>query len=700
MNNDFLLLEPSQSEIFRIGRKSDCNLVLEDRYVSREHASIRFENNLWILKNLSQSSGTFCNNLSIDEKTLEDGDILSLGTQKISISIKNKTLQILLIKNNESAPLVFSKNEITIGRKTEIPEAQILSSACPAYLAQVKKEESGYSIKFNNKIFNENKKTKSSFILNENEKINLPWCSLECKDSFLFVHKQTPGFSVEAKNLNVRVDKKQLLKSVDFYLPRGEILAVIGRSGQGKSTLLRLLLGKHKIENDSTLLLNGISYKNEKIRKYIAFLEQEPELRKDLTVQETLELAASITLPKDTTEQEIQDILDNFLELLSLKHLAKSKTASLSGGEARRVALAKELIGSPGLILLDEPLAGLDPVNIKILCYHLRRLSLLGYTIILTTHGYEALEIANKVLVLHKGREAFFGTPEETFLYFDTTSPAKALQSLKESSLEKWEQSSLKERIFPEASEKQKFLFPKIKHSVSCFSYFKILCRQYFRDKGKIFALLLQPLIIGFLFSQTFSKNSSLWIAAFALILSANWFALSLSIREIIQEKNLFSSEIRKGVSPFGILFAKLFFISSIAFFQTLICFGFLNAVLSIAVSPLWLCVAFLSTILPATLLGLLASCLVKNTSQANILLPLLIIPQVILGGALVPIDQMTTIGRMLSALIPAKYNLDCLKNLFLNVSIHSHDLIIPIILACIFYIITWRLFSILGKAK
>ena len=109
---------------------------------------------------------------------------------------------------------------------------------------------------------------------------------------------------------------------------------------------------------------------------------------------------------------------------------------------------------------------------------------------------------------------------------------------------------------------------------------------------------------------------------------------------------------------------------------------------------------AFLSTILPATLLGLLASCLVKNTSQANILLPLLIIPQVILGGALVPIDQMTTIGRMLSALIPAKYNLDCLKNLFLNVSIHSQDLIVPIILACIFYIITWRLFSILGKAK
>ena len=210
MNNDFLLLEPSQSEIFRIGRKSDCNLVLEDRYVSREHASIRFENDLWILKNLSQSSGTFCNNLAVNEKTLEDGDVLSLGTQKISVSIKNKTLQILLIKNNESAPLIFSKNEITIGRKTEIPEAQILSSACPAYLAQVKKEDSRYTIQFKNKIFNENKKTKSSFVLNENEKINLPWCSLECKDSFLFVHKQTPGFSVEARNLNVRVDKKQL----------------------------------------------------------------------------------------------------------------------------------------------------------------------------------------------------------------------------------------------------------------------------------------------------------------------------------------------------------------------------------------------------------------------------------------------------------------------------------------------------------
>lgn len=700
MKTEFQLIQPDPKKGFKIGRKLDCDLVFEERYVSREHASIHFDSGSWIIKNLSQSIGTLCNNKSINEKILDHGDILSIGPKKLSISIKNNTLQILVIETKETPPLVLSEKEISIGRTSNQEEAKILSSGCPAKLAKVKKIESGAILSFENKVTDSQGKNYSKFKLPQETKVRLPWCTLEHRNEFLFLHRQLPGFSVEARNIQVSIEKKQLLQGIDFYLPPGEILAVIGRSGQGKSSLLRVLLGKLKIHENSTLLLSGISHRNKKIRKYIAFLEQEPELRKELTVKETLQNAVAINLPKDTSKEEENKIIDSFLELLGLKHLESHKTISLSGGEERRLALARELIGSPGLILLDEPLAGLDPVNIKILCHHLHRLSLLGYTIILTTHGYEALEIANKVLVLHQGGEAFFGTPEDTYLYFDSTSPARTLQSLKTDSLEKWNSSALKTRIFPEKESLPLFLFPKIKHHSSLLLYFKILFSQYFRDKGKVFALIIQPLVIGFLFSQTFSKNSSLWIAAFALVLSGNWFALSLSVREIVQEKNLFSAELRKGVSAFAILLSKLTFISSIAFLQSLACFFFLNLVLPLDISIPLLCLALLTTVIPATSLGLLVSSLAKNTGQANILLPLLIIPQVILAGALVPIDQMTLIGDFFSNCIPAKYNLTFLKNLFLGTPLQVSDLIIPTILAFIFYIIAWRLFSILGKAK
>lgn len=700
MKNPFQILQPSQDQVFKIGRKSDCDLIFDERYVSREHALIYFKKDSWFIKNQSQSSHTLCNNHPIEEKILEHGDSISIGTKKISISIKNQILQLLVLQTQDSSPLILSEDTNSLGRSVENSDAKIHSSSCPAVLAKVKKKETKAKFTFLNKIKIQSKKQSKNFELADGEKARLPWCSLEFCDSFLFLHHQLPGFSVEAKDLEVSINKKTLLHHINFYLPPGEILAVIGRSGQGKSTLLRLLLAEFKLGKNSSLLLNGISHQNQEIRKYIAFLEQEPELRKELTVIETLKHAAAITLPKDTSKTEENEIISNFLDLLGLKHLEHHKTASLSGGEARRVALARELIGSPGLILLDEPLAGLDPVNIKILCHHLHKLSLLGYTIILTTHGYEALEIADKVLVIHEGAEAFFGTPKETFLYFDTTSPASTLQSLKQSSLEKWENSPLKNRIFPEESNHPTFIFPIVKHASSFLLYTKILLRQYFRDKGKVFALLIQPLIIGFLFSQTFSKNSSLWIAAFALILSANWFALSLSIREIVQEKKLYAHELRKGTKAFSILFSKLNFIHVLAFFQAFICFLFLSFVLPLNAPFIPLFLSLITTILPATALGLMVSCFAKNTTQANILLPLLIIPQVILAGALVPLDQMKPIGNFLSACIPAKYNLAFLKNLFLGTPTNLSDLIIPTILAFIFYIVSWRLLLILGKAK
>lgn len=695
------IIEVPIHEPFTIGRNRDSKLWLNSKYVSHRHGVITKTPEGFLYENLSESSGTECNGEQIEKKILEDNDLLLLGTERLGVTIKGNSLSLMVLDADSESPLTLPEGKWTIiGRKAPAKDAIINHPTCPATLAKVKREKGKVTILFEKNVRSASGKTFKEITIKESERFSLPWCSLEMQNGQFFLRKNRPGFSVQLKNVDAFAGKKQLLRHINFSLPAGQILAVIGRSGQGKSSLLRLLLGHLNTSENAKVLLNGIPHRNPDIQKYTAFLAQEPELREDLTVNETLMMAAGITLPKDTSREERENRKKDFLDLLALNRLADNKISTLSGGEKRRVALAAELIGSPGLILLDEPLSGLDPVNVRILCHHLRKLSILGYTVILTTHGYEALDIANKVLIIHDGGEAFYGSPQEAAMYFETESAEKAIWKLKENSTSQWETSELRKRIAEEDEIPAQTVFPKSLKQSQFKLYIQLLSKQYFRDKGKITALIAQPLIIGFLFSQTFSAKSSLWIAAFALVLSANWFALSLSIRGIVQERKILRHEIRKGSSPFAILSSKLIFVTLFSFLETSICYCFLAAVLPISPSIFPLSIAILTSVLPAAALGFFVSTHSRNPGQANAMLPLLIIPQVALAGALVPVDQMRAIGRFASSIIAAKYNLEALKSMFIGKIPSCLELIIPVIISVLFYIVALRTLKRFGKAK
>jgi ABC-type multidrug transport system permease subunit len=224
--------------------------------------------------------------------------------------------------------------------------------------------------------------------------------------------------------------------------------------------------------------------------------------------------------------------------------------------------------------------------------------------------------------------------------------------------------------------------------------------RQWFRDKGKTAALLLQPFIIGFLFSQIFSKTSSLWTVSFAIILCANWFALSLSIREIVQEKGILRGEFRKGAKVLPYLAGKLALPTVAAFLQTAIVYAFVAYRIPVHPSPALLAVAFACTVAPAVAMGILVSSLSRNSGQANAFLPLLIIPQVALAGALVPFDQMQQVGKWLSTVVWSRYNQSTLLNLLLERPDDVWNKLSALILALIFCIITAFILLRSKKAK
>lgn len=687
----FRIITPDKAKPFTIGRKEGSDLLFTERFVSREHAIIEFNGSVWNIRSLTKNSFTLVNDVQVEEETaLRDGDVIGIGVKQLHVNLKGTELTLLLFDVNDEV------ERVTLG---DSPETRKIGDEESPREITIRKKGDAAEISFRQGAVDENGKKHRKLLLAPGETTRYDHTEITAKEGEVLLRKVSAGFDIHVRDLDVFAGKKQLLSGIDFDLPAGEILAIIGRSGQGKSSLLRLFEGRYRKGANSQVVIGGVDYRHKEIRKHIAILAQDPPLRRDLTVDETLLHGARISMDKHEYAASAQAKLEKFCELFGLSDRRQNRIKTLSGGEHRRTALAAELMGDPGLIILDEPLSGLDPFNSRILCSHLKQLAFLGHTIILTTHSYEALHIANKVLVLHAGEQSFYGTPQAAYQFFKTNDPESILSGLNQDSSSIWKKSGSVSRDTVE-SRYEHIYFTHQKGKASFIYGISLMLRQWFRDKGKAFALLLQPFIIGFLFSQIFSKTSSLWTVSFAIILCANWFALSLSIREIVQEKDILQGEFRKGAKVIPYLAGKLALPTLAAFLQTAIVYAFVAFRIPVHPAIPMLAIVFACTVTPAVAIGLLVSSLSKNSGQANAFLPLLIIPQVALAGALVPFDQMQQVGRWLSTIVWSRYNQSSLQNLLLERPDDVWNKLSALILALIFCIITAFILHRSKKAK
>ena len=696
----FRLVHPNPNKPFTIGRKSDNDLHFDNLMVSRYHAVLEFTDGKWILRNLSQNSITMLNGKNVDTAAISDGDVILIGPRQLRTTLRGAELT-LLVMERETANDMQTIPLSSEWKSIEISGFSGNARLCGGNRSDGNRGENYAEIKFKKSIVDEGGKRTRTIKMKNGDMNRFPSALLGFRNNDLLVEATGTGFDVATKNLNVFAGKKQLLKNIDFELPAGEILAIIGRSGQGKSSLLKLIQGINRCDKQSVVRIGGVDYRKSEIRRRIAILPQDPSLRPELTVEETILDGARSSMDGRHFKEDAQARLEKFCELFGLSDRRRNLVKTLSGGEMRRVALARELMGSPGLVILDEPLSGLDPYNSRILCTHLKQLAFLGHTIILTTHSFEALQIANKVLVLHQGEEAFFGTVQAAYANFKTNDPQALLTAITTIDAAQWSQTRAAENQGVEAkSRKSKYFFERTRLP-SHFAYTIIItAKQWFRDKGRIAALFLQPVIIGFLLSQIFSDKSSFWTVAFAIILCANWFALSLSIREIVQEKEILRDKFRRGVSALATLTAKLTLPVIFTIIQTFIVYAFINMRLTVNPDPIFITVTLACIVIPATAVGLFTSTLAKNTSQANAFLPLLIIPQVALAGALVPLDQMQQIGRALSSIIWSRYNQASFLNILLERKDDMFNTLLPLAIALGFYIITAILLHKLKKPR
>ena len=183
------------------------------------------------------------------------------------------------------------------------------------------------------------------------------------------------------------------IDSMDLDVARGEVLAVLGRSGCGKTTLLRLIAGLEKPDAGT------ITFKKE---PRIGVVFQEPRLLPWKSVRENIALA----LLHEKNQKKIDEVVSNVLQLTRMQEASELSPSSLSGGMAQRVALARALAPSPDLLLLDEPFGALDALTRRLMQRELSRiLEATRSTVLLVTHDVtEALMLANRIVLLEKGR--------------------------------------------------------------------------------------------------------------------------------------------------------------------------------------------------------------------------------------------------------------------------------------------------------
>ena len=220
---------------------------------------------------------------------------------------------------------------------------------------------------------------------------------------------------LQAKNLTKKYLGKAVVDRLNITLKPGEILGLLGPNGAGKTTFFYMIAGL--IRSDSGKILideEDVTDKTVSLRasKGLAYLPQEPSVFGRLTVEENI--LAALEQRKDINKEQKQRELERLVEEFQLKRFLKTKSIKLSGGERRRVEIARSLSSNPRFILLDEPFAGIDPIAVSELKKTLKKLKSLKLGILISDHNVrETMQICDNVLIMSEGKAIAEGTPKE-----------------------------------------------------------------------------------------------------------------------------------------------------------------------------------------------------------------------------------------------------------------------------------------------
>ena len=231
--------------------------------------------------------------------------------------------------------------------------------------------------------------------------------------------KEVPK-GLSASHLSKSYKKRPVLHDVSLSVRQGEAVALLGPNGAGKTTSFYIMTGLIPADSGS-ISIDGQDITDlpmyRRARMGVGYLPQESSIFRGLNVEDNIK---AVLQAQDLNEEDQEHLLEELMAEFSIGHLRRTPALALSGGERRRVEIARALASRPSFMLLDEPLAGIDPIAVGDIRNLIGYLKTRGLGVLITDHNVrDCLEIVDRAYILHDGRVLMEGTPEDIVAHED-----------------------------------------------------------------------------------------------------------------------------------------------------------------------------------------------------------------------------------------------------------------------------------------
>jgi ABC-type multidrug transport system ATPase subunit/pSer/pThr/pTyr-binding forkhead associated (FHA) protein len=631
-----------------LGRDPQCDVPLSDERVSWRHLKVTLQDGAPVLSDLGSSNGTFIDGRRIDREpiVLRREAIIQLGSTRGRLR-ESKPSTGAFAGHFRRIPL--RRRPVRIGRAPDnhvvLDEPNVswhhaeVRPGSPPVLVDL---GSRNGVRLGNLLLH------GSGALPEGVPAGIGPFGLRVQGGELVVVDERGGASLAAREVSVSIGERTILQPSTLNIAPGEFVALIGASGSGKTTLLRSLAGVRRPSAGEIAL--GSDPLELRLTE-VGYVPQSEVVHDRLSVREALLYAARLRLPSDTRPEELVAALENVLQELRLAEHADTTIADLSGGQRKRVACGVELIGKPAMLLLDEPTSGLDPPLERRLMLTLRHLADSGRGVVVATHATNSLALCDTVAAMAPGGHLLFsGSPEESLDHFGVSAYDEIYNAI--------ELVELPPPRAPQGHTEARRPGMRLLSGRSLIKHTAALAGRYartlLRDRRTLAVLLGQApvmaLLIGVLYPAHVLALPDHQPArsaqfAFLLVTAALWLGLIDSCREIVKERSIVARELAVGVRLDAYLMAKAALLFALAAVQCALLVAVATAIQPLHASAgayLSLTGLLIVASWSAVGLGLVVSTLARSVDQATSLIPLLLIPQLLFGGALVPFARMS----------------------------------------------------------
>ena len=683
-----------------LGRAEDNDIVISSRIISRQHAYLeRVPGGYDIVISADATNTLVCQGRQVTQRQhLHHDDVLRVDSEMPGMMV-TMTYQSLA---EAGAPgkiqtIDFgSKEKLTLGRDSSNDVVLDMPNISRLH-AQVERIGRRYSVtdmRSANGTFVNDQRIDGQVWLKPQDTIRIGQYRFVVGEDKFIRYDETSGLRVETVGVNKWVRKDlNILQDVSLVFQPREFIVIVGQSGGGKSTLVDAIAG-YRPATHGSVFVNGIDvYKNfDAIRNEIGYVPQKDIIHMELTVYQALDYAARLRMPRDTSKSERHTRILEVLAELDLAHRKDNQISSLSGGQQKRVSIGVELLTRPGLFFMDEPTSGLDPGTETAFMHLCRRLADQGRTIVMVTHATKNVMLADKVVFLARGGYlAWFGPPNEALDYFnqfrtereqrtrpmefdqiyailDDPTKGKAIEwaqrfmehhayqqyiseplKIRQASLPLGGKTSQREKSSARRTRKRSQISSLRQFAILSSRNIKIL----FRDRSSLILMVLIAPLVGMLdlviaplmgrtpfdFFTGDAPNAA--ITLFLLTIYCLLVGGLSQMREFVKETDIYRRERLVNLKIFPYVTSKVWVAFLLAFYHAaaytiihFIAFDMPGGSMEFATFYVTTALAVMAGMMG----GLLASAISPAASSAPMIMILLIVPQIVLSGALAPV--------------------------------------------------------------